>query len=310
MSNDTGSSLLSAWLIFIKERFAPIEHLLMVCFLVLGNSTIACLLTGQPWEEQKFAVSFLVALMFFFRLRCFDEIKDYDVDVKVNPERPLARGLLTIRQVKIMFLSLTVIELGVTAWIGVDALLVHSVAIVYSYLMYKEFFIGKYLSPHLTTYALTHTFVSILVGYSIFAQNTTLGFEDFTPAMFLFGVVNWALFNLFEFARKTYAPQEERPNVDTYSSLFKPVGAGFLSLSQVAFGLAVLWFTSEESAGLVTLLAGPGLVAHGVAAGMVLLVTLFYMIKPSQSSASLFRGVCGAYLIVFFLLLSYQGLFL
>ena len=128
--------------------------------------------------------------------------------------------------------------------------------------------------------------------------------------MFLFGVVNWALFNLFEFARKTYAPQEERPNVDTYSSLFKPVGAGFLSLSQVAFGLAVLWFTSEESAGLVTLLAGPGLVAHGVAAGMVLLVTLFYMIKPSQSSASLFRGVCGAYLIVFFLLLSYQGLFL
>ena len=310
MNTKTTPSLLSAWLIFIKERFAPVEHLLMVCFLVLGNSSIACLLADQAWNEQKFAISFLVSLLFFFRLRCFDEIKDYDVDIKVNPERPLARGLLTIKQVKIMFLSLTVIELGITAWIGVYALLAHSVAVAYSYLMYKEFFIGKYLSPHLTTYALTHTFVSILVGYSIFAQNTTIGLDAFTPAMFIFGVVNWALFNLFEFARKTYSQEEERPNVDTYSSLFNPVGAGLLSLSQVLFALTVLWFVSEKSMGLVNLLIGAGLIAHGVAAVTVLVVTLIYMIKPTKFSAGLFRGVCGTYLIVFFLLLSYQGLFL
>ena len=89
------TSLFKAWLIFVKERFAPLEHLLMVCFLVLGNSVIGCKLVNAPFKWEPFAISFGVSLLFFFRLRCFDEIKDYDVDVKVNPTRPLARGLLS-----------------------------------------------------------------------------------------------------------------------------------------------------------------------------------------------------------------------
>lgn len=309
MSTQASQSLIGAWWIFIKERFAPVEHLLMVFFLVMGNSAIACLLLGVDWQWQSFLISFAVALMFFFRLRCFDEIKDYDVDVKINPTRPLARGVLTIPQVKAMFLTLTVIELVVVGMIGVPALIAHAVAVAYSYLMYKEFFIGKYLSPHLTTYAVTHTFVSILVGYSIIVQNTGLALHSFPDFMIAFGVVNWALFNLFEFARKTYAPEEERENVDTYSSLFKPLGAGLLSLSQVAFALAILWYVSNENTNGIHLLSGKWLYAHGLAAGLVLLFTLFYAVKPTAKSAGAFRAVSGAYLVVFFLLLSCQGFF-
>lgn len=308
MSTAQQPSLLQAWWIFTKERFAPLEHLLMVFFLVLGNTSVACLLLDKEWLWQSFLLSFAVAMSFFFRLRCFDEIKDYEVDLEVNPTRPLARGVLTIPQVKTMFMLLTVFELVVVWFAGVPALICHAIAVAYSYLMYKEFFIGKYLSPHLTTYAVSHTFVSILVGYSVIAQNTHLGFEQFPDYVLIFGVVNWALFNLFEFARKTYAPEEERENVDTYSSLFRPLGAGLLSLSQVAFALAVLWLVSANH-GQINLLSGIGLYGHMGAASLVALATVLYIAQPSTKTAGLFRGVCGGYLILFFMLLSYQGLF-
>jgi len=104
MENISEMSLVKRWWVFIQERFAPVEHLSMVFFLTLGNSAMACYLMGVEWQVPAFLVSYLVAMLFYFRLRCFDEIKDYDVDLKINPTRPLARGVLTVPQVKIMFL--------------------------------------------------------------------------------------------------------------------------------------------------------------------------------------------------------------
>jgi len=176
--------------------------------------------------------------------------------------------------------------------------------------MYKEFFIGRILSPHLTTYALTHTLVSVLVGYSIVSQNTGLSIDNFPIFILVFGLVNWALFNLFEFARKTYAPEEERTGVDTYSSLFRPLGAGLLSLSQVVFALLVLWFVSSVDGlptAILTLNSLGGLLHIG-AAVLVFVASFIYMAKPIAKTAALFRGVCSTYLVVFFLILSYQGL--
>lgn len=308
MQNANENGLARSWWIFIQERFAPVEHLSMVFFLTLGNSAMGCYLLGVEFQALPFVVSYLVAMLFFFRLRCFDEIKDYDVDLEINPTRPLARGVLTVSQVKTMFLVLTVAELAIVATVGMNALIVHAIAVAYSYLMYKEFFIGEHLSRHLTTYALTHTLVSVLVGYSIVAQNTGLSIELFPLYMLAFGLVNWALFNLFEFARKTYAPEEERPGVDTYSSLFHPLGAGLLSLSQVAFALVVLWYVSGANPARINVLDSVGGILHAGAAAIVLLVSFVYMAKPIAKTAALFRGVCSAYLVIFFLILSYQGL--
>ncbi len=301
-------SLPYRWWVFIKERFSPAEHLLMVFFLVLGNSAVACLLLGLDLQLKLVLISYLVAMMFFFRLRCFDEIKDYEVDLRVNPERPLARGLLTISQVKIMLVTLTVLELAITSVVGWSVLLVHSVAIVYSYVMYKEFFIGKYLTPHLTTYAVMHTFVSVLVGYSVIACNTGLDFYSFPKFIYAFGFINWALFNLFEFARKTFSSEEERESVATYSSLFGTVGAGFLSLSQVAFALMVLFYSSYLHPAGVSLLDGVGGWMHMLLAILVLIATILFMFKPTLAAAKRFRGFCSIYLVLFFATLSWQGL--
>ena len=138
----------------------------MILLFVIANGLLASQIMEVHASWYLFALDFLLAISFFFRLRLFDElIKDYETDLKINPSRPLARGLLTQKQVWQCVLGLMIFEIALSAWIGWHALSGFLIAIGYSLLMYKEFFIGDWLRKHLTTYAVTHTFVSALLGF-------------------------------------------------------------------------------------------------------------------------------------------------
>ncbi|MBI3562893.1 MAG: UbiA family prenyltransferase [Gammaproteobacteria bacterium] len=279
------------------------EHAVSIFCLTLANSVVACAITARDFNSYNFCIAYTVCLLFFFRLRCFDEIKDYATDKLVNPARPLARGLISQGDVKRMFVLLTLAEMVLVSLLGASALLAHSIAVVYSYLMYKEFFIGKYLSPHLTTYALTHTFVSVLVAYSIFSQLTGTGVDRFTVELVVFGLASWAIFNLFEFARKTYAPLEERNNVATYTTTFGSVGAVVLSLSQIAASILVIVYLYRHN----TIFDLTNIYYYLVAASVPVLSGILFLIRETPGSARLFRATCAVYLIAYYGLVAYQG---
>lgn len=288
----------AGWKAMVLERFPPGAYGPMVVLFTLGNGVVGARAAGVAIAWGHMALAMALALSFFFRLRLFDEIKDYEVDLDINPTRPLARGALSIPQVLRGVYVLTAFEFAIACAHSPTLLVAHGVAVIYSYLMYKEFFIGSLLRPHLTTYALTHTAVSILLGYSL---ATALGhaYAFALPGVLGFGLVNWGLFNVFEFARKTYAPEEERPTVDSYSSLFGPRGAALLTLSQVAQAV-LAW-------GLLCAPAFVGqtdLVAQG---GLALVVTgvpaAAYVASPTKRRAKVFRDLAGLYLLLFFGLL-------
>src|SRR5262249_49861480 len=152
------------------------------------------------------------------------------------------------------------------------------------FLMYREFFVGRWLRPRLTLYAVTHTAVSILLGYSIAAQAAARPLTGLPWPLVLFGPVNWMLFNVFEFARKTYAPQEERAGVDTYSSLYGPWGAVLLTASQIAVALALLHLLPD------TTFSRGAWVAEVFVAALVLAVGGLFAVRRTVLTARLFRG--------------------
>lgn len=288
------TSLANNWWIFVKERFPLGSHIPMVGLFCIGNVVLTQALTKGAMTINP--LLFLLTFLFFFRLRCFDEIKDYEVDLRVNPTRPLARGVLTVAQVKVMIAVVAVLEIALASMGGLAPLGMHLIAMAYSFLMYKEFFIGKWLSRHLTTYAVTHTFVSMLLGLSLAAQTVGAVNEQMLMTVIWIAPINWALFNLFEFARKTFAPDEERPHVESYSSLFGVLGAVALSLSQVAIALLVLYKMPLN-----------GFMIQAVAALIPLLAGVYLVVSKSTRSAKAFRGITGAYLLIFYILLTYQG---
>ena len=240
------------------------------------------------WVQWAYVTVFIFS--FFLRIILFDEIKDYEVDLKINPTRPLARGLIQIKEVKIALLLLILLELIMTWNLGLSPFLIHAMAVGYSLLMYEEFFIGEFLRPHLTTYAVTHTFVCTLLGISTLVSSGA-GIE-LQKSILGFVFMNWFYFNLFEFARKTWSSAEERTGVASYSQIFGLWGSVFLSLSQV--GLGVLSF-----AGLPDSTCS---VALGVGV-IYCLLSLVFPFRPSPKTASFFRGLTGAYLLIHYLIL-------
>ncbi|GIW72289.1 MAG: hypothetical protein KatS3mg102_1831 [Planctomycetota bacterium] len=288
------------WHALIRERFPPAAYVPMAALFVLGNGAYAVAVHGAAPAWWRFGVALVLALSFFFRLRLFDEIKDHEVDLAVHPERPLARGLLSPVELKRVIYGLTGLELLLAAALGWALVLAHALAVAYSYLMYNEFFIGRWLRPRLTTYAVTHTFVSALLGLSVAAVASGRGLGALGWRVLAFGAVNWALFNVFEFARKTFAPAEERPGVESYSKIFGPAGAALLTASQLAVALAVLAVLGVPGRGAAALGWQLGLLA------VVVLPALAYALRPVPPAARVFRAAASAYLVLFFAVLSVQ----
>lgn len=285
---------MNAWKAFILERFSPSSYLPMILVFTVANSFVALAGFDILAFAPKVVGALLMMFSFFFRMRLFDEIKDYEVDLKINPTRPLARGLLKVSQVKKAIAVLIVFELAIAAILGPHAFAMHAIAIFYSVLMYEEFFIGDLIRPHLTVYAVSHTFVSFLMGASIAASVTDLPVLMLSGTQWLLLLTNWFYFNLFEFARKTYAAEEERPGVDTYSSLYAPKGALVLCWSQVICAFVIYWKTIPHEASTMA-----------IAAALYLGSSIHYGLRPSPASAKLFRNLSGIYLITHYVLWGY-----
>lgn len=107
------------------------------------------------------------------------------------------------------------------------------------------------------------------------------------------------LFNIFEFARKTFAPNEETINADSYSSLYGSWGATILTLSQVAIVMLTLWWLPR------TLIPLPAFAIQGACAVALGVAGLRYAAHPTCIQARIYRTVASAYLLAFYAILSW-----
>ncbi len=279
------------WLTFTKERFKPLEYLPLIIFFVGVNYLYARNLSGSILSPLAILILGICGFFFFFRMRLFDEIKDYDIDLVINPKRPLARGLISVSEVKKVILGVIATELLLISNLGILPFLFYMAAILYSLLMYEEFFIGDWLRPKLTTYAISHTIVVSLLGFAL--MSCVLGFTitNFSWNVLLFLLSHWFIFNLFEFARKTFDVSEERENVASYSKIFTLKGAYLLSGSQVA--LSVMMMNLQRA-----VLNPTPFIVLGLLYGVALLAIAF---KPLK--ASYFRLLSTLYMALHFIIL-------
>jgi 4-hydroxybenzoate polyprenyltransferase len=259
----------------------------MILLFIAMNGTFGTRITGSPWFHLKLFLVVPLILSFFFRMRLFDEIKDFRTDLKMNPTRPLPRGVLRIHQVKRGIFWLLVLELALAAALGFSTFLAYCVALGFSLLMYNEFFLGAFLRRRLTTYAVSHTFVSVLLGLVIAIG--LVGVPKLTGILsdHVFFLSNWSLFNLFEFARKSYAKSEERESVPTYSGQFGILGSWFLSISQLALTLIFLWVAAKTADPLFLALSAT-----------YILLSSYFCLAKSQTSAVFFRLMTSVFLLV------------
>lgn len=204
---------------YLRERF-PLINMALFAILFMTVYAVADFYTaeataaagGFKWQHSW---GILATISFFFRLRVFDEIKDFQLDSLNHPQRVLQSGRINLRQLISLSIAGTLFEIAWSIYMGIPTLLCWILAAGYSLLMRYEFFVGEYLKKRLLLYAITHMLVMpliILWVWSAFVPGFGLGLEYFMlAALSLLGGFS------FELARKIHATEAERPMVDSYS---------------------------------------------------------------------------------------------
>lgn len=288
-------NLIGRWLIFSRERFPLLRHVLLIVFYVAANALVGlCSVSLNIIPTYKIILCAIAVLTIFLHLRIFDEVKDYKNDLVVHKDRPLARGLISVREAKQVALSLILFELCLAFLIGRAAFITASCTVVYSLIMYKEFFIGDWLRTKMATYALAHTLVSCWMSVFVFSAVTGLHFWRISKVFGMFVLVNWMIFNIFEFGRKTFGKEEEEELVESYSKRLGPIRAAF----NVVFMATVAMYAAYKLGNIFNL----SLLYTGsmyLLYGLTLLASGLYAVHNDKSSGRIFRGVCSIFILFY-----------
>jgi len=283
---------LHKWLWFINERFSPFTYAAMIFVFLGAHYAMYFNFLNQIPSFNFLGILNLLPIvvatsLFFFKLRLLDEVKDMESDALHHPERPLPRGILSKNEVVKTAFILMVAEIILFGFYGFWAFLSALIVVGYSLVMYKEFFVKKWLRAHLTTYAVAHTFVVILISATIFVSLLGKPFSEITKEFIYFSLAGWFLFNIFEFGRKTFAKNEERKGVDSYSKIFGKHGAVFLVMMMAVFANLLLVKANASTADTLFLL----LAIIGVAG-------LLYAMTENQYFAKVYRFLTSFYIIL------------
>lgn len=227
-----------AWLTFLWERFPPITHIPFTILFLVAHYSLSNRIANTSFSlnnilNLRITALLLVTFIFFFMLRLYDEIKDFEIDKIIHPDRPLIRKLLSHTDLHNAIAVCILLEVVIFSFFGITTLTTIGIAIIYSLLMFKEFFIKDWIRKHLTLYAIIHTFISCLFSLTLFSAFTLHSVWNLSPRIYLFVLANWFLFNIYEFGRKTFAASEERRKVDSYTKVFGRFGAVMLVFSMM-----------------------------------------------------------------------------
>jgi 4-hydroxybenzoate polyprenyltransferase len=287
---------------YLRERFNPLANMLLIVSYYSSNQFLAHVLTapGQPVSYSvRSLLGAIILLCMFFHLRVFDEHKDYADDCRYFPHRVLQRGLVTLRHLKILGATAIGVELVLAALLGPATMISAVLALGFSVLMLKEFFVREWLKRHFLVYATTHMLIMPLFAMVVFSATTNRfpweapGWYWFYAFVGFFVTLNW------EISRKIRAPEDEIQGVDSYTRIFGTYGAAYMVL-----------LIRLVDTGMVALVG-----AHiGASCWFyVLLVVLFcvclagffdYRLRTSTRTAKRMEAYAGMYIVAFDLTLA------
>lgn len=233
-------TLLHRLWIYQAERFPLVKTVpLLACFSA-ASITLSAVLSGRSLPGLcAYVIGFFLVFILFFQLRVADEVKDGEDDAKYRPERPIPRGLVTLRL--IVSLGLVTIPLGIILALMHGAGLIWLLLLTWAWLtaMTFEFGVPALLKARPVLYLLSHMAIMPLIDL-LLTGIEWLPFGSAAPALWLFIALSFSNGCVLEIGRKLWVPENERIGVDTYSGLWGPKRAANIWLIFVGISAGLL----------------------------------------------------------------------
>lgn len=207
--------------IYFKERYPIVARLILGCIVFLEIHFIILLnygVTSFHIGIQE-AVGAYTVFAFLLWLRVADDLKDYETDMRLFPDRPLPSGRVYKKDIVIICIIMELIAV-VLNLIFMNNILFFCILYAYGYLMSKWFFKKKVIQPSLPLALVTHNPVQMFVN--VYIISFTVIKYDLEPVSLITIMTLWTLYFpalIWEVSRKIKAPKDEN-DYTTYSKLF------------------------------------------------------------------------------------------
>lgn len=249
------------WWIYQKERFPLLAHGPLIFAFSACAVSFSALLRGAPapgW--QMVFTAFGVCLLMFLQLRIADEFKDAGEDARWRPYRPVPRGLVTLGELRVLFILAAAAQTALVVALDARLLLVLGIAWSYLALMSVEFFCRDWLKRRPVVYLVSHMGIMPLVDFFGTAcewlprgSSAPAGLGWFLAASFFNGIV-------IEIGRKLRQPADEEEGVETYSRLWGKRGGAAVWVGSLVATLTCAAMASAAIGFMVPVVAALGLV--------------------------------------------------
>jgi hypothetical protein len=246
MKSRSALSLPKKLYIYTNERFPLASHgAAILIFFLSAYLTAQALSSSSVRVSREAVVGFVTLLLVFFRIRIMDEFKDTREDAQYHLERPVPRGLITLGELKVVGIAAAVTEIGLNLWLGVPTFLAYLLVLLFTLLMYREFFLSNWLRKNHALYAASHMVIVPLLASYVYALQAFRNAVVIQPAFGFYLALSFAVGLLLEIARKIAPPQDEREGVDSYSKLFGTARISYAAAGMLLVGSACATFIGQ-----------------------------------------------------------------
>jgi 4-hydroxybenzoate polyprenyltransferase len=288
--------LVRLW-IYQGERFPLVRTVPLLGVFSAASVTASAHLGHRPLPPPAaYVVAFWLALTFFWQMRAADEAKDAETDRRYRPERPIPRGLVSLRLIVGMGIAAAV-PAALAALCLVPALVL-LVGAVWAWLglMTAEFFAPARLRASPTLYLVSHMAIMPLIDLALTACEW-LPAAGIPPAgLWTFLWMSFCNGCVVEFGRKIWAPEQERPGVETYSSSWG-IRSSLLAFSLAATGALIGLVVCGSCSGRAGVAALAGLAGLG---GLLVQVGAFWR-APAPLRQKRLENASGLWVLVCYL---------
>lgn len=291
--------------IYQKERFPLAKTAPLLAVFSAASISVSAEMAGRSLPGWGgFVAGFVIAMLLFFQMRVCDEYKDFEDDLRYRPERPVPRGLVSLKElITLGVLSLPVAALAAWWWYP-PTLWLLGLVWVWLAAMTFEFGVPKWLKARPVLYLLSHMAIMPLIDLLLTGMEWLPGGA---PAMglVLFLVLSFVNGCVLEIGRKLWAPESEVHGVDSYSSLWGPKQAAWVWMFALVLSLAlVLAIAVVTDVFVITL------VVAGTGAALCLWAAMRYAKTPTRQTEKMMDTLSGLWVFACYTLVGFAPIFM
>ncbi len=232
--------MLKRFYIYQKERFPLIVNFILIGALTFSAMSYSRNLMNPTGKINLFVFFSILAITFttFFLIRLIDEFKDFDIDKEHRPHLPVQRGVVSLKELKVLIIILLLIQIGIMVFLIPSLWGFYALFMGWLFFMSNEFFVSEKLEKLPILYTTSHMVIVPLID--LFASSGDWYITGTSTHLGLYVLLATSFFNglVVEFGRKIKAKENEEYNSYTRKFGINKSTWSWLAMMGISLSLA------------------------------------------------------------------------